>query len=68
MKMELFLCSTMVTVGNGKNTPFWKTRWLDGVAPKDLAPHLFSIARYKGRSVHRAPELQLDQKPKKYQL
>jgi hypothetical protein len=48
---QLFFCSTDVRVGNGKNTPFWKARWLEGTTPKDLAPNLFKIARYKRRTV-----------------
>jgi hypothetical protein len=48
---QLFFCSTDVRVGNGKNTPFWKARWLKGTTPKDLAPNLFKIARYKRRTV-----------------
>jgi hypothetical protein len=38
-------------VGNGKTTPFWESRWLQGAAPKDLAPSLFEIARFKKRYV-----------------
>jgi hypothetical protein len=28
-------------VGDGRNTPIWKSRWIDGVAPKDIAPNIF---------------------------
>lgn len=36
-----FFVSTTMVIGNGKNTPFWEARWLQGMAPKDLAPNLF---------------------------
>jgi hypothetical protein len=57
MKMEdndvrqLFFCSTEIRVGNGVSTPFWEARWLEDTAPKDLAPNLFNIAKFKSRSV-----------------
>jgi hypothetical protein len=38
-------------VGNGRTTPFWKARWLNGFAPRELAPNLYSLARFKKRSV-----------------
>jgi hypothetical protein len=38
-------------VGNGKNTPFWKSKWLQGAAPKDLAPGLFRGTIFKFRSM-----------------
>jgi hypothetical protein len=49
---QLFFCSTEVRVGNGRNTPFWESKWLNEIAPKDLAPNLFHKARSKKRSVH----------------
>lgn len=48
---ELFFSSTTVSIGNGRNTPFWEARWLNGMKPKELAPNLFLVARYKKRSV-----------------
>jgi hypothetical protein len=48
----LFFTSTLITVGNGKNTPFWEAWWLNGMAPKELAPHRFQQARYHYRTVH----------------
>lgn len=49
----LFFASTLINVGNGKNTPFWKARWLNGVSPAELAPSLYQQARYKTRTVHK---------------
>jgi hypothetical protein len=49
---QLFFCSTVITIGNGKNTPFWEARWLNGLAPKELPSNLFKAARFKSRSVH----------------
>jgi hypothetical protein len=49
---QLFFSSTKISAGDGRNTPFWEARWLDGVAPKDLAPNLFNLAHFKTRSVH----------------
>jgi hypothetical protein len=49
---QLFFASTTMQVGNGRNTPFWESKWLHDGAPKDLAPNLFKIARFKKRSVH----------------
>jgi hypothetical protein len=47
----LFFCSTYMLVGNGRNTPFWESKWLHGTAPKDIAPGLFRLTRYKNRNV-----------------
>jgi hypothetical protein len=48
---QLFFCSSEVQVGNGRTTPFWEARWLNGFAPRELAPNLYSLARFKKRSV-----------------
>jgi hypothetical protein len=37
----------------GRIPPFWVARWIDGMAPKDLALNLFSIARFKGRTTYK---------------
>jgi hypothetical protein len=50
--MQLFFSSTKISVGDGRNTPFWEARWLDGAALKDLSPNLFNMAHFKMRSVH----------------
>ena len=47
----LFNASTIVTVGDGKKTQFWHHSWLDGEAPKNLAPHLFELVKRKNRTV-----------------
>jgi hypothetical protein len=49
---QIFFCSTSVLVGDGKSTPLWEARWLNGAPPKDLTPNLFRSSRYKGRSVY----------------
>jgi hypothetical protein len=49
----LFFASTVITVGNGKNTPFWEARWLNGVSPRELAPNLYNQAHFKHRTVHK---------------
>jgi len=42
---HIFFYSTTITVGNGKGSLFWEIRWLQGVAPKDLAPNLYNQAK-----------------------
>jgi hypothetical protein len=48
---QLFFASTLVRIGNGRSTPFWEARWIHGAAPKDLAPSLYRLARFKYRIV-----------------
>ncbi|KAL6641391.1 hypothetical protein ACP70R_019572 [Stipagrostis hirtigluma subsp. patula] len=48
---SLFFASTLFTVGNGKRTPFWEGNWLMGKAPRNLAPNLYKMARFKHRTV-----------------
>jgi hypothetical protein len=43
----LFFASTYIHVGDGKNTPTWEAKWLNAAAPKELAPNLFKMARFK---------------------
>jgi hypothetical protein len=47
VERQLFFSSTLVNIGDGKNTPFWETRWLNG-----MAPNLFNCARFKKRTIH----------------
>jgi hypothetical protein len=49
--MQLFRASTVVMVGNGLTTEFWNSSWLQGVAPRDLAPNLYKLAWRKHRKV-----------------
>jgi hypothetical protein len=44
--------STYIRIENGKNTPFWKARWLSGAASKDMALNLDKASRHKRRMVH----------------
>jgi hypothetical protein len=48
----LFAASTTLTIGNGERASFWKSAWLNGQRPCDVAPHLFSISRRKNRTLH----------------
>lgn len=36
--------STSVSVANSKKALFWQSSWLDGQAPRDLAPNLYKLA------------------------
>jgi hypothetical protein len=47
----LFQASTTVVIGNGIKAKFWHHGWLDGEAPRNLAPHLFKLIRRKNKSV-----------------
>jgi hypothetical protein len=38
---DLFDTSTVVTVGKGDKANFWNSNWINGQAPKNLAPSLF---------------------------
>jgi hypothetical protein len=33
--------------------PFRGARWINGIAPKEIVPSLFRLARFKNRSVHK---------------
>jgi len=47
----LFSASTTVTIGDGKTAKFWHDSWLDGMAPRNIAPHLFDLIPRKNNSV-----------------
>ena len=47
----LFNASTTITIGNGNKAHFWHHNWLDGEAPRYLAPHLFQLVSRKNRTV-----------------
>lgn len=42
------------TVGNGQRARFWDSPWLEGQAPRDLAPNLYHLARRKNLRVSQA--------------
>jgi hypothetical protein len=50
---SLFFATTVISVGDGANTPFWEANWLNGTSPKMLAPNLYKQARFKFRTVKR---------------
>ncbi|PNT65242.1 hypothetical protein BRADI_4g39257v3 [Brachypodium distachyon] len=47
----LFSACTSILLGDGNKAKFWFDTWLNGIAPKDCAPLLFSLARGKLISV-----------------
>jgi hypothetical protein len=47
----LFQASAEIKLGNGKKASFWQDKWLDGNAPKEIAPNLFKLARFKNRTM-----------------
>lgn len=55
---QLFRASTIVTLGNGNTAKFWDSAWLNGQAPRDIAPNLFKLAWRKQQTV--AEDLQND--------
>jgi hypothetical protein len=48
---QLFRACTVVTIGDGKQASFWNSSWLDGRAPRDIAPNLFKLAWRKKNTV-----------------
>jgi hypothetical protein len=48
---QLFRACTIVTIGNGLTAKFWESSWLNGLAPRDLAPNLYKLAWRKNQSV-----------------
>jgi hypothetical protein len=52
--VDLFNASTIVTIGDGKMTDFWRSSWIQGQAPKNIAPTLFMKAKRKNISVCQA--------------
>jgi hypothetical protein len=49
----LFSASTTVTIGDGKMAKFWHDSWLDGMAPRNIAPHLCDLIPRKNNLVAR---------------
>jgi hypothetical protein len=52
--MELFYTATIITVGNGKKTPFWHAPWLEGKRPIDIAPLIYAASKRKKWKVAQA--------------
>jgi hypothetical protein len=52
--LELFYTATIITVGNGKKTPFWHAPWLEGKRPIDIAPLVFAASKRKKWKVAQA--------------
>lgn len=48
---HLFRLCTTVTIGNGCRAKFWESAWLQGRAPRDLAPNLYKLAWRKNLTV-----------------
>lgn len=48
---QFFRASTCVTIGNGRRAKFWESAWLDGRAPRDIAPNLYKLAWRKNLTV-----------------
>ena len=47
----LFNASTEVTIGDGKKAKFWHNSWLQGAAPRVVAPQLFGLVKRKNKTV-----------------
>lgn len=41
----------MVNLGDGNKAKFWESTWLNGVAPRDIAPNLYKLAWRKNQTV-----------------
>jgi hypothetical protein len=45
-----FCASTFTIVGDGRKALFWEDRWIDGEAPRDIAPNLFLMVPARTRA------------------
>ena len=45
---QFFRCCTSATVGDGRTAMFCDSSWVNGHAPRDLAPNLYKLAWRKG--------------------
>jgi hypothetical protein len=52
--MNIFYAATTITFGNGRKTTFWHAPWLDGRAPKDIAPKIFEASKCNKWTVAKA--------------
>jgi len=41
---QLFRACTTVQIGNGNKAQFWESSWIEGRAPRDIAPLLYKLA------------------------
>jgi hypothetical protein len=48
---DLFNASAIVTAGKGDNASFWHSNWVNGQAPKYIAPGLFQKAKRKNMTI-----------------
>lgn len=48
---KLFRLCTVVNLGDGNKAKFWESTWLNGVAPRDIAPNLYKLAWRKNLTV-----------------
>lgn len=51
---DLFNASTVVKVGKSNKTNFWHSSWLDGRAPKNIAPCSFRKSKRKNFAIQKA--------------
>ena len=51
---DLFVACTTISLGDGKTAGFWSDNWLNGLAPKMLAPPYFMLARKKNQTLSEA--------------
>lgn len=49
---QLFRACTLVKLGNGATAKFWDSSWLQGRAPRDIAPALYKLAWRKNLTVN----------------
>jgi hypothetical protein len=47
----MFQASTGIKVGDGMKAIFYHDKWLEGKAPKEIAPDLYNLGHFKRRSV-----------------
>jgi hypothetical protein len=48
---QLFRISTTVALRDGNKARFWQSSWLDGRAPRDIAPNLYKLAWRKHQTL-----------------
>jgi hypothetical protein len=53
-EMNIFFAATTITLRNGKKTHFWFAPWLNGRAPKHVAPKIFEVSKRKKWMVSQA--------------